>query len=77
MNDRPCLRRVNAPREATSGATLFTNVTVVIDRSWNYQDIREILLYVYFRDYKMKGDAQRDFLRVKVKQSQSLKVPGG
>jgi len=39
MNDGGCLTTENNPQNMS----LFTNVTVVIDTNWRYEDIKEIL----------------------------------
>jgi len=43
MNDRQCLRRLNAANELPVSVSMFTNITVVIDRSWQFQQMRSIL----------------------------------
>jgi len=39
MIDRQCFTPENSPQNMS----LFTNVTVVIDTNWRYEDIKEIL----------------------------------
>lgn len=59
MDDKACTTRAITTRETNvQGWSLYTNVTVVIDRNWPFQDFKELILYVHFRDDEIHGDDQ-------------------